>query len=85
MFEGKPSGYVGKGLETAIPIISQCPEVLSLPADISAAFPQLPIGFVADGTPSILMIFPRPNFCRFGKLSPFTFMAVFGNVLLPSS
>src|SRR5512145_83951 len=37
---GKPSGYVGKGLLSWIPQISQCPVVLSLPADAGRIRPQ---------------------------------------------
>ena len=36
---GNPSGYSGNGSSSRIPIISQCPVVVSLPADRSVARP----------------------------------------------
>ena len=36
---GNPSGYSGNGSSSRIPIISQCPVVVSLPAERSVARP----------------------------------------------
>ncbi len=82
---GKPSGYTGKGLSNITPASSQCPVVVSFPADFSAAFPYAAVGSFTAGTPSISMIFPIPIFCMFGSESPPTALATLPSVLLPSS
>ena len=47
---GKPFGYVGNGFSVTIPIISQCPVTLSLPAEASAMRPQPPTAWTGAHT-----------------------------------
>lgn len=38
-----------------------------------------------EGTPLIVIIFPKPSLARFGSFNPLTAIAVLARVLLPSS
>ena len=50
---GNPSGYSGNGSSSRIPIISQCPVVVSLPAERSVARPCAVPAAARGATPSI--------------------------------
>src|ERR1043166_5238204 len=49
---GKPFGYGGKALARCTPAISQCPVVLSFPADRGTIRPHAPIADSFGATPS---------------------------------
>ena len=83
--EGKPSGYKGNGSSRRIPIISQCPVVVSLPADRSVARPCAEPGAAVASTPRIVVRSPSPSEARFGARIPPTTSAVFASVSEPSS
>src|SRR5687768_13557092 len=67
------------------PIISQWPVVVSFPGESSAIAPQLARGAAEGGQPSISVMFPKPQLCRFGNASPPTRFAVLPRVLAPAS
>ena len=52
MAGGKPWGNVGIATSVTRPAISQCPVIVSLPADASAIAPQAPRADAAGGTPA---------------------------------
>ena len=83
---GNPSGYKGNGRSSRMPIISQCPVVVSLPADTSVARPCAVPGAGAPGEiPSMSARRPRPSDASAGADSPPTARAVLASVSDPSS
>ena len=81
---GNPFGKVGIGFLEINPAISQCPVVVSLPADCSVILANTPSGAaygVFAVTPSILN---NPSFSIFGMENSGLFATV-PRVLLPSS
>src|SRR5712691_7127105 len=52
-----------------MPAISQWPVVVSFPFERNAHLPNDPRGSVAGGTPRKGRTFPKPQLCRFGKLT----------------
>src|SRR5262249_57765241 len=81
---GNPSGKVAKGRSMPRPAIPQCPVVVSFPAEASTIFPNAPAGWIAGGTPRIIVRLPRPYFCRYGRVIPPTARDVFPRVSEPS-
>ena len=51
---GKPCGKVGIASSVTSPAISQCPVMVSLPAEASRIAPQAPRGAATAGTPAIV-------------------------------
>src|SRR5919198_2311395 len=82
---GKPFGYVGKGRSRTTPAISQCPVVLSLPAERSVSRPWAVPGPASGGTPRISVSNPSPSAARFGASIPPAARAQFPRVFVPSS
>src|SRR5262245_40402707 len=82
---GKPFGYSGKGSVRTIPAISQCPVVVSLPAERSVRRPRAVPGRASGSTPAIVVSMPRPRAPRFGARIPPTAEAVLPSVSEPAS
>ncbi len=82
---GKPSGYVGMGSGVTMPISSQWPMVVSLPAERVVRRPTIDGGASAGGQPSSGMMLPSPSSCRCGSSSPPTASATWANVDDPAS
>ena len=82
---GNPSGYTGNGSGEYIPAISQCPIVVSFPADTSASFPKHPMGLSQRSRLCAPSILPIPSFTILGILRPPLASAVCPNVSAPSS
>ncbi len=76
---------MGNGAASTTPIISQCPVVVSLPAERSAMRATTPAAGSAGGTPAVPVSRPSPQEPRFGSASPPTAAAVCATVLAPSS
>ena len=81
---GKPSGYVGNGRSNTTPQSSQCPAVLSLPADSGSATPCAACG-AEHRMPASGRQQPRPSDSRYGSSRPPTHRATFPSVSLPAS
>ena len=82
---GKPSGYVGNACVSTIPIISQWPVVVSLPALASAFLPHEARGASTGGTPRTSVMLPSPIEPSTGIESPPTTRAVLPSVFDPTS
>ena len=82
---GKPLGKVGSASVVTRPAISQCPVMVSLPAEASRIAPQAPRGAAAAGTPAMAVRWPSPSAPRFGSVSPPTARAMFPSVSAPAS
>ena len=82
---GNPWGYSGNGSPSSIPIISQCPVVVSLPAETSVARPCAVPAAARGATPSIGVSRPRPSSSSAGTRNPPTAAAVWASVFEPSS
>src|SRR4051812_32019415 len=80
---GKPLGKVVNPFDRTMPIISQCPVVVSLPSDISDMRPNPAPAFSDGAHPGIPVMFPRPHFCRFGTTRPPTRFAQLPSVFAP--
>src|SRR5207248_4182393 len=85
---GKPFGYVGNAFSSTTPQISQCPVVLSFPADAGRATPCAALAATAESNPSSpdrSRHFPSPSFSRLGSLKPRTARATLPSVSDPAS
>ena len=82
--KGKPSGYVGMGLSEIIPLISQCPVVVSFPRLSSRRRAIVAQGFLTDVTEETPSIFPKPSVVKFGIFS-FPVAAMLLSVFAPTS
>src|SRR4029077_2630193 len=82
---GDPSGNSGNAWSSRIPIISQCPVVVSLPAETSVARPWADPARAPAGTPWIEPTSPSPSAWRFGACRPPTARAVLPSVSDPAS
>src|SRR6267143_712771 len=85
---GKPRGYVRNAFSSTTPQISQCPVVLSFPADAGRATPYAALGATAASNPSSpdrSRHFPSPSFSRLGSFRPPTARATLPSVSDPAS
>src|SRR5581483_261571 len=82
---GNPRGERGNGRSRTIPDISQCPVVVSLPADRSVRRPWAVPSAARAGTPATSVSMPSPSAPRFGARIPPTARAQLPSVLEPSS
>src|SRR4051794_6012832 len=82
---GNPFGYSGNGVSSRTPIISQCPVVVSLPAETSVARPCAVPGSARGTTPSIAVNRPSPRPSSTGASSPPTASATWARVSDPAS
>src|SRR6185369_4509596 len=82
---GKPCGNVAIARSVTRPAISQCPVMVSLPADASFITPTAPRAAAAAGTPAMSVTCPSPSAPRFGSARPPRRLARFPSVSAPSS
>src|SRR6267378_7319340 len=85
---GKPRGYVRNAFSSSTPQISQCPVVLSFPADAGRATPYAALGVTAGSnplSPDPSRHFPSPSFSRLGSFRPPTARATLPRVSDPAS
>jgi hypothetical protein len=82
---GNPRGNVSNGTSVTSPAISQCPVMVSLPADASTMLPYAPSGAATAGTPAICVTCPNPSAPRFGNASPPIALARFPSVSAAAS
>ena len=82
---GNPSGYVGIGSGVTMPMSSQWPMVVSLPAERVVRRPTTDGGASAGGQPLSGMTLPSPSSWRFGSSRPPTASATLARVDDPAS
>src|SRR5712675_1819968 len=85
---GNPRGYVRNAFSSRTPQISQCPVVLSFPADAGRATPYAPLGVTAGSnplSPDPSRAFPSPSFSRLGSVKPLMARATLPRVSDPAS
>src|SRR3954462_6595254 len=82
---GNPSGYSGNGVSSRMPIISQWPVVVSLPAENSVARPCAVPGSARGAMPSIWVNRPSPRPSSAGASRPPTDRATCDSVSDPVS
>src|SRR5467141_3028909 len=85
---GNPRGYVRNGFSSNTPQISQCPVVLSFPADAGRATPCAAVGLSPGASPARTdpsRHFPSPSFSRLGNFNPPTARATLPCVSEPAS
>src|SRR6266478_7092543 len=85
---GNPRGYVRNGFSSNTPQISQCPVVLSFPADAGRATPYAAVGLTPGANPGRTAPsrhFPSPSFSRLGSFNPPTARATLPSVSEPAS
>src|SRR5213593_4544507 len=85
---GNPFGYVRNGVASNTPQISQCPVVLSFPADAGCAIPYAAVGRAPGANPEIpdpWWHLPSPRRSRLGSFSPPTARATLPSVSDPAS
>ena len=83
---GKPvSVKVTKGISVLIPIISQCPVIVSLPLLASLSRKNFAVGCSTGETPFSFLKFPIPIFCKFGIEKFSIFSAICPHVSDPLS
>src|SRR2546422_11369972 len=88
MGTGTPRGYVRNGFSSNPPQISQCPVVLSFPADAGRATPCAAVGLTPGANPGRTdpsRHFPSPSFSRLGSFNPPTARATLPSVSEPAS
>jgi len=83
--DGNPFGKVGKGRSRWMPAISQCPVVLSFPAEAGRMLPHAPTESSLRRRPLSGLMFPRPNCSRLGRVKPPVSRARLPRVSLPAS
>src|SRR5882762_9302964 len=85
---GNPRGYVRNGFSSNTPQISQCPVILSFPADAGRATPCAAVGLTTGASPARTdpsRHFPSPSFSRLGNFNPPTARATLPSVSEPAS
>ena len=82
---GKPSGKSARPSFRTIPIISQCPVMVSFPRDRSAIRPWNALGNGSGGTPAMAVRWPSPILPITGTARPPTARLVFPMVSEPTS
>src|SRR5690348_14783369 len=81
---GKPSGKVGNGRSVTMPIISQCPVVVSIPRPRSASRPHTAGASARGGHPASGSTLPSPSCCSAGSSRPPTASATCPSVFDPA-
>ena len=81
---GKPSGKVGNERSVMMPIISQCPVVVSIPRLRSASRPHTAGASARGGHPASGSTLPSPSCCSAGSSRPPTASATCPSVFDPA-